>query len=469
MPELHQFQDDLLQAARAEMEHVRSVVVQAATGAGKTVIGTEALKRVRERGKYGLFMVNRVELVDQTARTFEKWGLPHGIIANGYRPNPFPSIQIASIGSLENALKKGLVRDPALCVWDEAHHMAAPTWARVMAYFRRARHLGLTATPERLDGRGLDAFFEAMVCGPQPGWLIDNNYLAPYRAFGPKRPDLRGVGDRGDDYHPGQLAAIMDTPTLYGDMVENYQRHGMGQKFIAFSVSRDMSRKTAERFRLAGIPAVHVDGDTPAGERRATIEAFRAGKLRGLCNVDLFGEGFDVPDAVVAILGRPTKSFAVHKQQMGRVMRYEFGKVSILLDHAGNLKPGWLPDDETHWTLAGRIKGVKKKRQAEDDIDLGRCGNCGGFCQPGMMLCIGCGGVRIEAVGKQLETVEGVLGEYDVKAMRAARKREQADAQTLDELIELGRRRGYRSPEGWAQHFFSARAAAQGGFDLDGR
>jgi len=444
--------DDTRQALRSH----NAVLMQLPTGGGKTAIATQMMATVAAKQRKGAFIVHRQELVDQTIRTFSDFKVPHGVISAGYPANPTFPIQICSIDTLRARLVAGrwLPRFDLL-MWDEAHHVAAAGWTRVMGYYPNAKHVGLTATPERLDGKGLRSNFSAMVQGPTTAQLIEDGYLAPYRAFAPSAPDLGGVHTKMGDYVRGENEAAMDRPSITGDAVTHYLKLARDKRALAFCVSVAHSQHVVEQFKAVGVVAWHLDGKTERGERRQAVAAFRRGEIKVLSNVDLFGEGFDVPSADASIMLRPTKSLALYLQQCGRVLRPSEGKrAALLLDHAGNIARHGLPDDDREWSLDGRQD--RRKRDGEDAVPpVRQCPRCYACHRPAP-VCPGCGW-KYEANARQVDQVEGVLEEVDIAAARHAAKVEQARAVTIEELIAVGRKRGYKSPEKWAAHLWTAR------------
>lgn len=475
---LRNYQVDLIDRVRVALRSHRSVVAQLATGGGKTALATKMLRTVSEKKAPSMFVVHRQELIDQTMRTFAEFDLPYGVISAGFTPSPHALIQIASIDTLRARLMRDpsfLVRRPKFVIWDECHHIAAAGWSFVKQQFSNSQHVGLTATPERLDGKGLRDHFDHMECGPPMEWLIDNGYLSKYRAFMPSRPDLSRVHVERGDFVKGENEAAMDRPSITGDAVSHYLQHAKGRRALAFCVSVKHSRHVVEQFNQSGIVSWHLDGETNRGERREAIAAFRRGDIKVLSNVDLFGEGFDVPAAECSIMLRPTRSLSLHLQQCGRVLRPLEGKApAILLDHAGNLARHGFPDDHREWTLDGR----DKKKAEEKEVNLKRCPKCAFAHRVGPPHCPNCG-FAYEKKPREVDYVEGSLGEVDVEAMKRERKREVSDAirnairsapaeaseadrmkLTLDALIAIGTARKYKSPERWAAYYLTARVEA---------
>src|SRR5690348_5764665 len=178
---LRPFQEDMIQAARVSLRAHKSILLQAPTGAGKTVLSAYMTGSAVSKGKRVWFVVHRRELVNQSARTFNFVGIQHGIIAAGYDPNWRRPVQIAGIQTLARRLQR--LQPPDIIIWDESHHVAAKSWETIFRFYPEAHHVGLTATPQRLDGKGLGKYFEDMIVGPSTAWLIENGYLSPYRLF----------------------------------------------------------------------------------------------------------------------------------------------------------------------------------------------------------------------------------------------------------------------------------------------
>jgi DNA repair protein RadD len=453
---LHPFQQQLVDTAAGHLAAgARSVLIQAPTGAGKTVITSSIFDRSITKGRRSWFIVHRRELVLQAVRTFEEAGVPTGVVAAGWPMHPGRPVQVCSVGSLRGRLRH--LMPPDLVVWDECHHCAAKTWGDLHAALPKARHVGLTATPERLDGAGLGDYFDEMVVGPSTAWLIENKYLAPFRYFAAPKLVLDNVATTAGDYNKGQLAAAIDKPAITGDAVSHYLRVAPGRRAVAFAVKIEHSRHIVESFLAAGVPACHVDGETPTHERDRAVAAFRAGEIKVLSNVDLFGEGFDLPALEVAILLRPTKSLGLYLQQVGRALRTSPGKTeAIILDHASNVGVHGMPDDERGWALTSGRR--QKKGVAGPSVRI--CEDCFAAVNSRNLVCPECGCV-FPAEEREINEVAGDLQEVSQEArdaLRRERNREQAAAKTFDELLAIGKRRGYRNPAAWARILIQARA-----------
>ena len=309
-----------------------------------------------------------------------------------------------------------------------------------------AYHIGLTATPIRLDGKGLDKFFSNMITGPSVAELIGTGALAPYRMFAPGGPNLTGVRKRMGDYVKSDLQAACDKPSITGSAIKEYDRHARGRRAICFAVSVEHSKHICQQFQGQGIHAVHVDATTPKRERDLAVKSFKEGRISVLSNVDLFGEGFDVPGADAGILLRPTQSLGLFLQQCGRVLRPGPDKTAIILDHAGNAMKHGLPDADRAWTLQGIERGARDK-DSEPGITI--CTQCFAAQPSGLSSCKFCG-YSLPIKPRVVEEVEGDLVEVSSDDLRKQRKQEEWSTDSLEELKALGRKRGYQNPNGWA-------------------
>lgn len=481
---LRPYQRDLIVQARDALREVPSVLVQLSTGGGKTALSATMAGSAARKGKRVIFGVHRRELLKQTAATFDKVGIPYGIIASGITGDRHQPVQIASIPTLAARLDR--YDAPDLYIPDEAHHSGAETWARVADAFAetgKTKMVGLSATPERMDGTGLGRWFGRMVNGPSTAWLIEQGYLSGYEMFAPSIPDLSGIKKTGGDFNKGQLGERMGASAVTGNAVDHYRRLAHGRKAMIFCVSIKHSLLVVEQFQLAGYRAAHIDGESK--NRDQLIADFTSGKIQVLSSVDLVSEGFDLPAIEVAIELRPTSSLGLNLQQIGRALRPVYapgfdletqeGRLAaiaagpkpyaIILDHAGNSLPKeaggrghGLPDDDRTWTLEGRKKkkrGEKDEEEEEPAVPARQCPNCYRV-HPPAPCCPKCGH-EYQTLGRTVEELAGELTKVDKVKQRAVQKQEERGAKTLDELIAIGKMRGYPNPHGWAKNYFNAR------------
>jgi DNA repair protein RadD len=394
------------------------------------------------RGNNVLFAVHRQELIDQSSETFQALNISHGIIAAGYPMNISEQIQIASIQSVIRRTSK--INAPQIIILDEAHHATASTWRKLLAFYPNAFVIGLTATPARMGGQGLGDIFKSLIMGPTVKELISWGNLSPYRYYSPPvAVDFSDLHVKYGDYIQSEVALCIDKSEIIGDLVQQYQKLAPGARAVCYCASIEHSQHTAEAFRNAGIPALHIDGETKDVVRKAAIADFKIGKIKILCNVDLISEGFDVPAMEAVILARPTQSLTLYIQQAMRAMRVDKDnpdKVSIIIDHVGNVYRHGLPDEDREWTLES-----KKKKSAPREIMMKICPKCFYAHNPAP-ICPGCQHVYQVAVQEAIEEKAGELTEI-LELQKKEKKQEVGRARNVVSLEQIAMQRGYAP--GW--------------------
>lgn len=419
---------------------VRNVLAVAPTGAGKTVIMAAIVKRFA-----GVVCVcaHRKELIGQISLALNKAEIRHRIIAPDETIREIVSYHVeehgrsfydgaahvaaASVDSVMTDKAKrqhgAFLARVGLWAIDEAHHvLKGNKWGKVAELFPNAYGLGVTATPCRADGKGLgvnaSGVFERLIQGPTMRQLIDRGFLCDYRkpdgriailcVPGVKREDFRdAVSKATGDFVLTKVREFIDTPQILGDVVSTYQKHAPGRRAIVFACDVKHSGHLAEAFRLAGISAEAVDANTPSSVRRDIIKQFRAGRVLVLINVDLFGEGFDVPACDYVAFARPTESYSLYSQQFGRGARNAEGKTHfIIADHVGNvIRHGGPPDVPRVWTLDGE----SGSRKTTGEIPQKVCVVCFGPFDAFRRACPHCGHVEPPAERGSPERVAGDL------------------------------------------------------------
>lgn len=335
----------------------RAPLFQLPTGGGKTLVTSAVAQGARDRGNRVLIVVHRRELLNQTSEKLAWAGVEHGFIAADYQASPNLPVQIASIYTAARRLEA--LGEFDLIVFDEAHHTRALTWEKLIDSQPEAKLLGVTATPARLDGKGLgehcDGCFDDLICGPSIAQLQKGGYLSEARYFVPaSKVNLSGVQTRGGDYAINELGKRVDKRAITADALEWYEKLAAHQPAIAFCALVSHAEHVAEEFRIAGYRSECVHGDLPKAERDRLIKGLGNGEIEVLTSCDLISEGLDVPAVGAVILLRPTKSIVLHMQQIGRGMRPAPGKKHVIvLDHVDNIKRHGRPDMEHIWTLDG--------------------------------------------------------------------------------------------------------------------
>lgn len=436
--QLRPYQADLLdQVSAAWREGYKAPCIVLPCGGGKSCIIAEAARRTTFKGKNVLFIVHRKELLDQIVSTFVRWRV---------------DMRYCGVMMVQTASRRlGKFPKPVLIITDENHHSLANSYKKIYDYFPDSLRLGVTATPVRINGDGLGDVNDKLIIGVTAKWLIEHNHLAPYDYYAPSVADLTGLHVKMGEYVSSDIEKAMIKSTVFGDVIRYYKKLADGKKAICYCASIKHSKRTAEEFTAAGIPAKHIDGDTPKIERAAIVAAFRRGDIKILCNVDLISEGFDVPDCECAILLRPTKSLTLFIQQSMRCMRYREGKRAVIIDHAGNYARFGMPDDDREWSLEKKTKRTKTELPKGEQLRM--CPECFKVFTPpksNEIICPYCGYAfakqerKIEEREAELTKIEGFHVNFD------ACLDNYENCNSYEELLNYAKKKGYK--RGWAYY-----------------
>jgi DNA repair protein RadD len=365
--------------ATVDASPAKRVVLVSPTGSGKSVMGREWVRRKVAAGRRVLMVAHRIELLTQFAGHMQRVGVTPSIIAPGFPSDPFAPVQCASLDTL---VARGSVPEVDDVLWDECHHAAAETWAPVITQALHGAHvLGLTATPQRSDGKPLGDIFGAMVVAANYSELLTAGHIVRCRVF---RPDTY----LGSDWAQ--------------DPLEAYQKHGHGARGFVFCRSVKDSKELADRFTAAGIPSANVDGKLSQSKRDKAMASFASGDLRLIMNVFVLTEGVDVPDATVCMLARGAGHAGTYLQMVGRVLRPSPGKESaIFIDLPGVSHEHGAPTADREYGLSGRAI-----RTAGESLRI--CQTCGCTNKSSARVCIECGEAfpRREYKGPKLWNLE---------------------------------------------------------------
>ena len=457
---------DIYQAWNSGAPNVMPV---AATGSGKTVLLSKLL--YDEPGA-SIAIAHRQELVSQISIALARNGVRHRIAGakkGSSLIRVISALQVAELGYsfFDPNAKTGvggvdtIIRmdpdDPwfkqvRLVVQDEAHHvLKANKWGAAAAMFPNARGLYPTATPLRADGKGLgrhaDGLVDAMVLAPSMRDIINMGYLTDYRIFAPPSDlDLSQVAlsQATGDFNADQLRKAVHKSHITGDVVAHYLKLSPGTLGVTFAVDVEAATEIAGAFRAAGVPAEVVSAKTPDALRQQILRRFKAREILQLVNVDLFGEGFDLPAIEVVSFARPTESFALYCQQFGRALRLMLSKeagavhanltdegrkaaiaasekpVAFIIDHVNNVLRHGLPDARREWSLDRRERRSSKK---SDAIPLRVCVNdqCLQPYERVFKCCPYCGHYPPPPSRSAPEFVDGDLTELDAETLAALR------------------------------------------------
>lgn len=417
------------------------------TGGGKTICFTDIIAKSVAKGNKVLVLVHREELMKQASRSLTAFGVTHGLIAADYTPAYQEKAQIASVQTLVNRLDhyKKTCGEPTFIIIDEAHHAVAGSWDTVLAAFPNAKVLGVTATPERLDGKGLGreagGVFDKIVIGSTVTELIDLGYLATPIVYAPPAPHDKGA--------------------IIGDVVRHWRKLAGGAPTVVFCRTVKHAKEVAADFKEAGYRAACVEGSLKKEEREKMLAGLGDGSIQIITSCDIISEGTDIPAIGCAILLRKTQSLSLYLQQVGRALRVCAGKThAIIIDHVGNSLIHGLPTDEWNWSLMGEKQRTKKDEE-EKGIKVKQCESCYGVYRPLRKpdVCPHCEHLH-ETKARKIMVVDGDLIEVtpeQVAQQQQQRKEEIYNLKTLPELIAYQRKKGYK--EGWALQIHKARQA----------
>jgi DNA repair protein RadD len=462
-PYQQKLEDDI---DRAWANGARTVLTISPTGSGKTVTFGNILRRETVASAA---IAHRRELVSQMSLTLARNGVRHRVIGPKSLRNEIVAIHMADVGRsyYDSTARCGVVgidslpglnsSDPwlqavQLAIGDEGHHFLRENkWGRGIAMFPNLKRTALfTATGWRADGRGLgaetDGLADAMVLGPTMGELIDMGYLTPYRVVAPPSDvDYSGINvtDSGDLSPVKLRAAVHKSNRIVGDIVSHYLKFARGKLGVTFAVDVAAAIEIAEAYRRAGVPAEVVSAETPDTLRMHILGRFRRREILQLVNVDLFGEGFDLPAVEVISMGRKTESKGLFDQQFGRVLRLMIGDVAaamwdtftdaerraliassdkpygLIIDHVGNVERHLPPDAPRYHTLDRRERA--SRGAVTDAIPVRTCLNpeCVAVYERTEPKCPYCGLAPVVTERTAAEYVDGDLVELDAAVLAA--------------------------------------------------
>lgn len=454
---LRQYQSSVVDAVHAEFEAGwDSVCVQLPTGGGKTPIMAQIARLCQDHGTRVGIVVHRDNLLKQACDKLDEFKVRHSVVAPG-RTHFGDLVSVCSVLTLARRLSK---HEFDLLIPDECHHSVSKSWRAVLDAWPECRRLGFTATPQRLDGRGLGEVYQRLVKGPSIRELMDDGWLTEADAYGAEHlVNLANVKTTAGDYNLKDLEEAIDRSELTGDAIQHYRKLCPGAPAIAYCATIQHARHVAGQFQEAGYRAACVHSKMPVGEVRNAIAGLRDGRVQVMVSVDLVSEGLDVPGAACAILLRPTKSLTLYLQQCGRVLRpvhpkgmpaatreqrlaaiaASYKPRAVILDHSGNTFRHLLVDWAREWSLDAR------KKKPSTTIGVRSCPQCFAYCPVGRKSCQKCGFVfTAAAAAREIAQVDGKLTKLDAAMMSRLRRKEEGLCRTFDDLRALGERRGYK-------------------------
>jgi DNA repair protein RadD len=455
---LRDYQDVAVDTLRANIRAgIMNQILCMGTGSGKTVVAAHLAAECDKKMKRLVFVVDRIALIDQTSETFDRYGIPHGIIqAQHWRFRPWERTQIASV---QTASRRGLP-NAEMYVIDECHGLHKTVID--LTGKRDTVVIGLSATPFT---KGLGKHYDAVVSVVSTNKLIADKHLVPYRIFAASEPDMTGAKVTAGEWSDNE-AAERAMP-IVGDCVAEYLKHGDGRKFIAFGATVAHCEEIQRQFMAAGVVCDLYTYRTGEDARAAMVTEFRKpdSSIRGLISVAALSKGFDVADVGCIIMARPLRSsLAEHIQILGRGLRKHPGKDDCLvLDHSGNCVRFW---DQMHdffeHGIAELDDGKPKKKKAsaapkeKAAVKCSQC-HCVHAAAPGCPAC----GFEYPRKASTIHHIQGTLKELIASGNRAALTRD-----IWPQIVGLAHQWGkskrwalaqYRNmADSWPQHDFDS-------------
>ena len=370
---LFDYQEDMKERIEKALRLHRSVMAQMPTGTGKTYLLTAVIDSfVSNNPMEKVWIVaHRRELVsqiDETVRKFHSYSASNASFL-------LSSVKAMSIQWLMRHYDE-IEEEPGLIVIDEAHHALAKTYKEMWERFPKAKFLGLTATPCRLNGKGFTDLFDVLVQSWSVPEFISKGRLATYDFVSIKSDgvtqrliDSLQKREADGDYQNKEMDRVLNKKPSIERLYKSFEKYGKDRKGIVYAINISHAQKITELYQEYGVKAVTIDSKTPAQERQKNIEAFKRGDIQVLVNVDIFSEGFDCPDIEFVQLARPTLSLAKYLQMVGRGLRVARGKKScVMIDNVGLYRVFGLPSQVWNWNamFEGKLKVGKKKETAKE-------------------------------------------------------------------------------------------------------
>ena len=370
---LFDYQEDMKERIEKALRLHRSVMAQMPTGTGKTYLLTAVIDSfVSNNSKEKVWIVaHRRELVSQIDETVRKF---HSYSASN-TSTLLSSVKAVSIQWLSKHYDE-IEEEPGMIVIDEAHHALAKTYKEMWERFPKAKFLGLTATPCRLNGKGFTDLFDVLVQSWDVPEFISKGRLATYdfvsiKSDGMTQRLIDSLQKRGadGDYQNKEMDMLLNKKPSIERLYQSLEEYGKGRKGIVYAINISHAQKITKLYQEHGVKAIAIDSKTPATERQQDIEAFKKGDIQVLVNVDIFSEGFDCPDVEFVQLARPTLSLAKYLQMVGRGLRVAKGKKNcVIIDNVGLYRVFGLPSQVWNWNamFEGKLKVSKKKETAKE-------------------------------------------------------------------------------------------------------
>ena len=370
---LFDYQEDMKERIEKALRLHRSVMAQMPTVTGKTYLLTAVIDSfVSNNPMEKVWIVaHRRELVSQIDETVRKF---HSYSASN-TSTLLSSVKAVSIQWLSKHYDE-IEEEPGMIVIDEAHHALAKTYKEMWERFPKAKFLGLTATPCRLNGKGFTDLFDVLIQSWDVPEFISKGRLATYdfvsiKSDGVTQRLIDSLQKRGadGDYQNKEMDMLLNRKPSIERLYRSLEEFGKDRKGIVYAINISHAQKITKLYQENGVKAIAIDSKTPATERQQDIEAFKKGDIQVLVNVDIFSEGFDCPDVEFVQLARPTLSLAKYLQMVGRGLRVAKGKKNcVIIDNVGLYRVFGLPSQVWNWkaTFEGKLRYSRKKETPKE-------------------------------------------------------------------------------------------------------
>jgi DNA repair protein RadD len=429
-------------------------MLYSSTGSGKTEIAMAMVKSAIAKKNRVLFVVNRVELINQTSKRFSRAGIHHGIIQGANTRMVDSSVLVCSIQTLSN---RGLPEAEFIII-DEAHYCAgSKTYIAMIEHYKNIPIIGLSATP---FSKGLGKqyewgrLFDDLVIATTIRKLIEDGFLVDADIYAPSKPDLSNVRTTGGDYNDKDLGEACDKAPLIGSIVDTWKKYGNNKPTVCFAVNISHSKHIVEQFRSSGIEAEHIDCYADEDERKNVLDRVLSGQTKIICNVGILTTGWDFPACEVMIMARPTKSLILWVQMAGRILRPFPGKlISKILDHSGTAERLGFPTDDLPLFLCDGKPKLSSASTKEKEEKLPKvCPSCS-YVKKSGGKCPICGFAPVAP--NTVESAAGELVKMTKRDKAKAAKIAGYDKQNFySELLHMAADKGYSS--GWVSHKYKS-------------
>lgn len=432
---LRDYQEELVDGIKQSMiAGNHSIIVQSPPRSGKTVVMAHIAKGATDKGNTILFFSHRKEINEQVVNTFKRNGVDMNLVT------------IDSVTKVARNLDR--IQEPSIILIDEAHHVKAKTYLKIIEYYINSIVLMFTGTPARLDGSGFDDIADDIVLGKSVKWLQENGNIAPFKYYAPSLIDTTNLKKRGGEF---TKKSVDDTikRVVYGDVIRHYEKLAKGKQAIVYTHSVEASESVSNTFKKNGYTSIAISGKTPPEVRERAMQAFRDRELTIMVNCELFTEGIDLPNVDVCIMLRPTQSLSLYLQFAMRALNPREGKTAIIIDHVGNVDRHGLPNADREWSLKGVNKTKKKLKLGEPTTRT--CDECYATFWSAERICPMCGHEN-KPTKEEVEIIREI--ELEERRQEVASKVEtfvtSDQCQTVEELKEFAKQHGYKP--GWVYY-----------------